>query len=60
VEVTTVMPDGRWVHFDARPSEVAVVHVPRGQCPLVGRHPVSDCGFTDGGAWRSVAKLTVE
>lgn len=43
-----VLGDGWWWHGDARPTEPAVTHPPSWSCPVVGRHPASDCGFKDG------------
>lgn len=46
-----VVGDGVWLHFDARPPEVAVTHPGTWECLLVdGRHPASDCGVK-GGCW---------
>ena len=35
--------EGMWLHFDARPPERAVVHLPMFRCPFGGRHPAGDC-----------------
>jgi len=40
--------DGPWLHFGARPDEVAVRHPPTVTCPAEGRHPKSDCGYAGG------------
>lgn len=43
-----IVGDGVWFHFDARPVETAVSHPPAWHCPVVGRHPIGDCGLKDG------------
>ncbi len=50
-----VVGDGLWSHCDARAPETAVTHRPRFSCPVVGRHPMSDCGLR-GGCWNPRAE----
>lgn len=45
--------DGTWYHFDARGAEPAVIHTPRGKCPLEHRHARSACGVNGVVTWYS-------